>query len=262
MRKEDTIVGFVQERLQEKDKVFELRMNVLEYQSTVLRKLINISSQKPDGQSSSYGYGSGIYHKIENFCTASKLAPTFNSFKHEQTRVGEDLIVQAENISDLHLLMRKRGNYQGASQNAALDLVRGESFIRRYIKKNKAGEPLCMAYEAVPFDEMRWKYQSDTDVIRVKNISKDDVIVLFGEKIAEKAKPSVIYSKPQWNYRTNQTINTQQREEQVYTYIHYVVIFLLLMHIQSHMFLVKLIFLCVVIGNQVVDLHLLHLRLG
>jgi len=222
-KKSDTAIkGMILDELYTKDRIFERRMNVLNFQSNVLRDLINIASDKNNSYSAGYGYGSGIFHKLANFLSGVKLFPTFLSFRHEQTRIGEEQMVRAENITDLHLLMRKKGKYKKASQDAISDLIRGECFIRRYIKMDVDSEPVVIAYEAVPFNQMRWKYGSQS-IIRVVNISHDDAVKRFGEKTVKKVKKVKLYQDDnRWYENKNPTIERYEQEKEEYSYIHYV----------------------------------------
>ena len=223
-RTESEIIAHVTDRLLKKDQVYRLRANVLDAQSSILRKLLKITLGENEQMLSGYGYGSGLVHKVINFLTATKLFPTHVDFKHEQSRAPSSAEVLGYNISEVHYLARKKGDWASATDDAGMDLIRGECFIRRYIKKDiKTGKPLGLAYEAVPFEEMRWKYNGDTDVIRTAQITKNEAIKRFGKEFVETVMPISIYKKDEsTSIDQSRVIASQEQSSDLYGYIHYV----------------------------------------
>ena len=229
-KSEKEIIGHVLSRIEYKNEIYKTRRNVLDFQSEVMRQLVHITSSAAKVLGNDGAYATGIPHKLVNLLQGSKLAPTYIGFKHEQSKASESARVLANNLSYVHSLMRKKGEWEEANIGGGVvsplgavgDLIRGESWIRRYIKKNNNGDAVGIAYEHVPFEQIRG-YYGDFDVIRVSELTKDQAIKLFGEKTVNKVQKTTLWSDSYENkINENSTISNQKQSENKYGYIHYV----------------------------------------
>lgn len=132
-------------------------------------------------------YKSAMLHTTWNILAfgSTKLSPDFIDFSPERTQRRSRAITEAQNLSYVVNLSRRKGNYVKAIKNHQRDLVRGEGYMYQEYTMDKKGEPVGLDYKHIPFEDCWFEY-GDTDVLIIKNLSVFEFSIQFGEDLLKK----------------------------------------------------------------------------
>lgn len=179
------LVDYIAQRYNKKNEVWEQRNNVLTSLADSLNKLINIyydntGNIPKDLKTKTLYYRSALAHQAWNVLMATKLEPDFIDFAPLGVDFDKDLLEKAKELTQAHKIMRYRGGYEKAKQEAKKDFIWGNSFIQLGISYNENNDPDFVEYTHAPFREMR-SFYGDTDIMRVIDYPVEVYAGVYGE---------------------------------------------------------------------------------